>query len=71
MQLAVKQECNATVRPALLWTYDIRVTAVHNVFSRKPLWRLGEQVLGICQGTFGALEIAVRGYDAATNPPVP
>ena len=71
MHLAVKQECNATVRPALPWAYDIRVTAVHNVFSRKPLWRLGEQVLGICQATFRALEMPVHSYDAATNPPFP
>lgn len=71
MQLAVKQECNAALRPALDRAYDIRVTAVHNVFSRKALWRLGEQVLRICQATFSAQEIAARGYDAATNPPVP
>lgn len=70
-RLAVKQDCNADAGAVPGQAYDIRMTAVHNVFWRKALWRLGEQVLGICQGTFRALEIATGGYDAATNPPVP
>lgn len=70
-ELAVKQDCNAEAGPDPGRRYDIRVTAVHNVFWRKPLWRLGEQVLEICQGVFRALKIPARSYDAATNSPVP
>jgi hypothetical protein len=69
--LPVKQDCNANAGPVSGQACDIPVTAVHNVFWRKPLWRLGEQVLGICQATFRPLKMPVRGYDAATNPPVP
>lgn len=69
--LPVKQDCNANAGPVPGQACDIRMTAVHNVFWRKALWRLGEQVLEICQGTFRVMEIPAHGYDAATNPPVP
>jgi hypothetical protein len=47
--LGVKQNCNPTLLKSLVGLCDDPVMAVHNLFRRKPLWRLGEQVSHVCQ----------------------
>lgn len=50
--LSVKQECHKDIAVAAAAAHDTPVTAVHNLFRRKPLRRFGKRISRICQAVF-------------------